>query len=578
MLQLMSELGRRASTAVAAKFPGEVPAELPVTRATKTEFGDLQCNAALQLAKPLGQKPRDVAQVIADELRGHPSVAKTEIAGPGFVNVFLRDEWLAEHAGDALQLRQSGAGQRVVIDYSSPNVAKPLHIAHIRSIVVGDAIKRVLRAVGYEVVADNHIGDWGTQFGKLIVGYRRWLDAAAFEKDPVAELLRLYIKFQEESKVKSEEDDDTGEHEGEATPLVKEARSELVKLQKGDPENRVLWQKLLDVSMGDLNRVYERLGIQFDVVLGESFYNDQLPATVDRLTREGIAEESRGALVVFFRKPDGSDEMPPAIVRKADGGFNYMTTDVAGALYRVKEWSPARIIIVTDERQQLHFRQLFAISRRLGITCSLEHCWFGLMRLPEGTISTREGKLIELEALLDEAEKRAQAIAAESNPELSEAERRKVARVVGIGAVKYNDLSKDRQTLVTFTWDKALSLSGNSGPYLQYAVARIKSILRKAGVQPGPLASVALPSERALAAKLLGFDEAVEQVARTARPHVLTDYLFDLAGAFSTFYNEAPVLKAEPEVRAARLRSCALTAETLERGLALLGIETLERM
>lgn len=568
----MSELGRRATEAVRAQHAGaEIPVDLPVQRATKVEFGDLQCNAALQLAKPLGQKPREVAQLIADGLRGHEAVAKTEVAGPGFVNVFLVDEWLAAHAGDALALRQMGAGQRAVIDYSSPNVAKPMHIGHIRSTIIGDAIKRVLRAVGYEVIADNHLGDWGTQFGKLIVAYRRWLDDAAFAQDPVNELLRLYIKFQEEEKAQggaASDDDD----EKVVTPLLAEARAELVKLQKGDPDNVARWKKFVDVSMKEFSRIYARLGVSFDEFLGESAYNDRLAATVKLLLDRGIAQESEGAIVVF------NEGLPPFLVRKADGGYLYGTTDVAGLLYRMERWSPSRILILTDERQQLHFKQLFATGRRLGVEISLEHVWFGLMRLPEGTISTREGKLIGLEALLDEAERRALVIATESNPELSDEERREVARVVGIGAVKYNDLSKDRQTLVTFTWDKALSLTGNSGPYLQYAYARIRSILRKAEAQPGALAAVALPSERALAGKLLGFDEAVEQVAKTARPHVLTDYLYDLAGAFSTFYNEAPVLKAEPAVRAARLRLCAIVADTLQRGLALLGIDVLERM
>jgi arginyl-tRNA synthetase len=461
----------------------------------------------------------------------------------------------------------------VVVDYGGPNLAKEMHIGHLRSTIIGDAIKRALRAVGYDVVADNHLGDWGTQFGKLIVAYRKWLDKAAFDADPVAELLRLYIKFQEESK--TGEDDEGGDH-----PLVLEARAELVKLQQGDADNRALWQKFVDVSMSEFNRVYQRLGVEFDVVLGESFYNDRLAATVDRLIKDGIAEESQGALVVFFRKPDGTDEMPPAIVRKADGGYNYTTTDVAGVLYRVERWSPARIIILTDERQQLHFRQFFAIARRLGVTCALEHVWFGLMRLPEGTISTREGKLIHLEALLDEAETRALDVATQASPDLPDADRRAIAKVVGIGAVKYNDLSKDRQTLVTFTWDKALSLTGNSGPYLQYAYARIQSILRKAaaeGATPGAIGTLEA-SERTLLTKLYDYGAAVEAVASTTRPHLLCDYLYDLAGAFSTFYTEHQVLKAEPAVRASRLALIAMTARALKDGLGLLGIDVLPRM
>ncbi|HZS36817.1 MAG TPA: arginine--tRNA ligase [Polyangia bacterium] len=589
---LYSELSALYGAALREKF-GETPGVVGVGRSTKAEFGDLQISGAMQLAKPLKKPPREIAQVIAGAVEKHPAIERVEIAGPGFVNLHLRDAWLAEHAGAGLELRDLGRGQTVVIDYSSPNVAKPMHIAHIRSTIIGDAIKRSLRAVGYTVIADNHLGDWGTQFGKLIVAWRKWLDADAFAKDPVAELLRLYIKFIDEEKgqrgilpqaanADGEESDDEPAVEN-APPLLREARAELVKLQQGDPENVALWKKFVDVSKQEFNRVYKRLGVAFDVELGESFYNDRLAATVEELVKRGIAEESRGAIVVFFRKPDGTDELPPFLIRKADGGYNYGTTDVAGLFYRLETWRPARILIVTDERQQLHFKQLFATAHRLGLDeqVKLEHVPFGLMRLPEGTISTREGKLIHLEALLDEAERRAYEIArakaAESEEPLSEAELREVARVVGLGAVKYNDLSKERTTTVTFTWDKALALTGNTAPYLQYAYARIRSILRKAGAGPiGPVAALA-PSERELVKRLLWFPDGVEQVTR-ARPHLLAEYLFELATAFSTFYAEHPVLKAEPAERASRLKLCELTAETLSRGLAILGIDVLERM
>jgi len=563
MLGLMTELATRAGVPVAT-----------VARAKKVEFGDIQINAAMQLAKAEKKPPREIAQRIVDAIKDHPAVAKAEIAGPGFVNVFVRDAWLAENASGALKVRDVAGGQRVVIDYGSPNLAKPMHIGHLRSTIIGDAIKRALKAVGYEVIADNHVGDWGTPFGKLIVAYRKWVDDKAFADDPVDELLRLYVKFQKESETK--EDDDEG-----GSPLLQEARAELVKLQQGDPENRALWKRFVDVSMSENDRVYRRLGVSHDVTLGESFYDDRLAGTVKRLVDEHIAEESQGALVVFFKKPDGTDEMPPAIVRKSDGGFNYTTTDVAGTLYRVERWNPARIIILTDERQQLYFRQFFAVARRLGVTCSLEHVWFGLMRLPEGTIKTRDGNVIHLEALLDESEKRAFDVATQANAELPEAERREIARVVGIGAVKYNDLSRDRQSLVQFTWDKALALTGNSGPYLQYAYARIQSILRKAkaegGGEPGAIGALE-PAERALLTRLYDYGAAVEAVARETRPHLLCDYLYDVAGAFSTFYNEHPVLKAEPAVRASRLQLCALTARALRDGLGLLGIDVLDRM
>jgi arginyl-tRNA synthetase len=592
MLDLLDELGKQASRALRNAYDDHpsIPAVVPFSRSKwklneqlqPETWPDLQTNVAMQLAKSLQRKPPEIAQTITAGL-GHEAVLGTRIDGPGFVNVFIKDAWLAAHAGDGLKLRPVGAGQRVVIDYSSPNVAKPMHIAHIRSTIIGDAVKRVLSAIGYETVADNHLGDWGTQFGKLIVAYKRWLDEKAFADDPVQELLRLYVKYTEEEKRESgtvrEEDDASG---ADAPAILKEARAELVKLQQGDPENVALWKRFVAASMAEFDAIYQRLGVRFDVTLGESFYNDRLAATVERLTQGRIAEESRGALVVFFTKERDGEEMPPYIVRKADGGFNYATTDIAGVLYRMETWSPSRILILTDERQQLHFRQLFATARRLGVKASLEHVWFGLMSLPEGTISTRQGRgLIYLKDLLDEAERRAFDVATQASPELPEAERRAIARVVGIGAVKYNDLCRDRQTNFVFTWDKALALTGNSGPYLQYACARVRSILRMAaeedGAVAGPIGALE-PEERALVLRLLAFPEAVESVARTAKPHTLCEYLFDLAGAYSTFYEKHPVRKAEPAVRASRLTLCSLTADTLQRGLGLLGIETLERM
>jgi arginyl-tRNA synthetase len=548
----------------------------------KPEFGDLQISAAMQLAKKLGKKPREIAQSIDEAVRVHPAIAKTEIAGPGFVNLWLRDEWLAAEAGAArgderLRLPQPASRGTVVLDYSSPNAAKPMHIGHLRSTIIGDAIRHVLTAAGFTVVPVNHLGDWGTQFGKLIVAWRRWLDPAAFERDPVAELLRIYVKFGEEDKSAA----DAGENDDDVkvvTPLLAEARAELVKLQRGDAENLALWKKFIAVSIAEFQRMYRKLGVVFrdEDFYGESFYNDRLAGVVEELTQKGIAEPSQGAMVVFFKKPDGSDEMTPFIVQKSDGGFGYAVTDIAALEYRNQRWKPQRIVVITDERQQLHFKQLIATGKRLGYT-NMEHVWFGLMRLPEGTISTREGKLISLESLLDEAERRAYEIARAQREDLSEAQLREVARVVGIGAVKYNDLSRDRQTLVTFTWDKALALTGNTAPYLQYAYARIRSILRKTDAPPGPIGALA-PIERELIKKLLWYPTVVEQVAQSLRPHQLAEYLYEMANQFSTFYSELPVLKAEPEVRDGRLALCDLTARTLKSGLALLGIEVLEQM
>jgi arginyl-tRNA synthetase len=574
MLDLVSELAR----SVAAKLG--LSAEPAFVRAAKPEFGDLQTNAALQLAKSLGKKPRDIAADIAAAIASHPAVEKTDIAGPGFVNVFLKDSYVAASVPSATKLRAIGAGQKVVIDFSSPNVAKPMHLGHIRSTILGDALQRTLRAVGYEVVGDNHIGDWGTQFGMLIVAWNKWLDAKAFAANPVAELVRLYRKFKTEEKAQGGSESDDDDAPKTVTPLLAEARAELVKLQAGDATNVALWTKFIEVSRKEFDRVYTRLGVKFDVTHGESFYNDRLASTVQMLLDKGIAKIDQGAAVVFFDKATDGAELPPYIVRKADGGYNYATSDIAGLEYRMETWNPSRILIVTDERQQLHFRQLFAVGRRLGVQASLEHLWFGMMTLDGKVIQTREGEVISLESMLDEAEARSLAVATESNPELSEAERREVARVVGIGAIKYNDLSRERQSAIDFVWERALALSGNTAPYLQYAYARTRSILRKGaadGAEPGEIGALN-PVERRLAMQLLAYGEIVETVARTTRPHHLCEYLFALAQLFSAFFNECPVLKAEPAVRASRLRLCAIVAETLAAGLHLLGIETLERM
>ncbi len=584
MLELMAKLSTVAKAALQGEF-GDHPAlvsDLSIGRATKREFGDVQISAAMALGKKLGRPPRDLAALMLKSVAADELVARAEVAGPGFVNVWFKDQVIVD-AATSLELRPIGRGQTVVIDYSSPNVAKPMHIGHIRSTIIGEALKRVLRALSYQVIADNHLGDWGTQFGKLIVAYKRWLDTDAFAKAPVEELLRIYIKYTQEEKREAGEEIAEDEATKSAPPILQEARRELVKLQAGDAKNVALWKTFIEVSMAEFARIYARLDVSFDVTLGESFYNDRLAATVALLQEKGIAVESEGAIAVFFSKERDGEELPPFLVRKGDGGFNYGTSDVAAVLYRVEHWSAGRILIVVDERQQLHFKQLFATARRLGVTASLEHVWFGLMRLPEGVIRTRDGEgLIYLDDFLDEAERRAEKVATEHNPALSETERREVARVVGLGAVRYNDLSKDRRTMITFTWDKALSLTGNTAPYLQYAYARMRSILRKASAEdyaPGPIAREVLsPVERDLLTRLLWYPDAVEQVARTACPHILCDYLFDLASAMSTFYAEHPVLKAEPEIRSSRLTLIDRVAQVLSDGLGLLGIGVLERM
>lgn len=594
-----AQIGRRAAQALSDKFPGQpaIPAELPLLPASKPEFGDLQVNACLQLAKPLGQKPRDLAQLVLAALVSHPAVAKAEIAGPGYVNVFLTDDFvsgcLTQLASDPHHgIEQLHLGKCVVVDYSSPNIAKPMHIGHIRSTIIGDALKRVFSAVGYRVVADNHLGDWGTQFGKLIVAYRNWLDEPAFASDPIGELVRLYQKFVNDEKAQAdalqlarpaktsddEEDDDAGVQ---VTPLLAAARAELAKLQQGDEANLALWKRFVTVSLAEFEKTYARLGVKFDTVYGESHYHPRLASLVAELLQKGIAEESRGAVICNV---DGAPA--PLLIRKADGSFLYGTTDLATIEQRVRDYQPERILYTVGIPQQLHFQQVFFVARKMGFTCSLEHISFGSMRFKDKdgnytTGSTRKGNVPLLDEFLDLATARAAEVARQKNADLSQAELAEVARVVGIGAIKYNDLSRDRSQDIHFDLDKALALDGNTAPYMQYAYARLRSIARRAateGVTMADVETIVEPAERRLARRLLDYSAVVETVARTARPHHLCEYLFDLAGVVSNFYNEVPVLKAEPTARASRIKLLSIVAETLRHGLSLLGIEVPERM
>lgn len=562
-----------AWNAFAKAFPG-VPAEgvkLDVISTTDEAFGDYQCNAAMALGKVLKRKPREVAQALVDAGDLPPCVSRTEIAGPGFINFHLKNEWLAGHMEELqrdenLGTPAAGAGRTIVIDYSSPNIAKPMHIGHIRSTVIGNALDRIHRFLGYRVLADNHLGDWGTQFGILIMGYRNFLNADALAADPIIELERLYVESY--NRAKSDED------------WMTRARAELVKLQQGDAENLALWRKFVDLSLQEFERVYKRLGVGFDLVRGESHYNNRLPGIIELLKSSGLAELSEGALVVKLEDL----KLPLCIVQKSDGAFNYATTDLATVQSRIEEFHPEKIVYVTDERQQLHFRQFFAIARKLGWKTELVHIWFGLMRLPEGTFSTREGNVIKLERLLDEAESRALAIVKETSPDMPSDQQADVARVVGLGAVKYADLSQNPQSLVTFSWDKALALEGNSAPYLQYAHARISSVHDKYAERfPGkdllsyPIA-IADPLERRLAIRVARFPDVVLRAAEAFRPNMLCDYLFDLAQTYSAFYQNVPFLKADEGVRESRVRLCDIVARTLRTGLELLGIESPERI
>ena len=542
-----------------------------VQPATDTRFGDFQCNDAMQLGKVLHKSPRAVAEAAVKALPLPPMLTKVEVAGPGFINLTVSPAWLAEQvaalsATPRFGIPDAGQGKTVIIDYSSPNVAKPMHIGHIRSTVIGNALDRMYRALGYRVVADNHLGDWGTQFGILILGYRTYLTDEERAALTVELLERVYVQSYNRTK--------------EEPAWLDACKAELVKLQQGDPEVRAVWERFIAISLDEFSRVYKRLGVGFDLYRGESFYNGTLAETVKLLQDKGLATESEGALVVKLEE----EGMPVCIVRKSDGGFNYAATDIATVRSRVSEFHPDRIVYVTDERQQLHFRQFFTVCSKLGFTTHLEHVWFGLMRLPEGTFSTRQGNVIKLEALLDEAERRALEIIQASNSVMTEAEQKDLAAAVGIGAIKYADLSHDPQTLIVFTWEKALALEGNSGPYLQYAYARVCSLLDKYAAQvPGvdPLSTALLlsePVEKELALQLLQFPAAVVRAAEAYKPSVLADYLFGLSQTYSSFYQRSPVLKAEPAVRDSRIRLCAMVAQALAEGLGLLGMRTPRRI
>lgn len=599
MLSLMKELGMWAARAVRTEADMDVDVvkhAMSVQFASRPEFGDLQIASCLQLAKPLKRSPRDLAQLVVRSLAAHPAVEKTEIAGPGYVNIFLRDTWLAQQV---TQLRGDGArGVRAatkqataVVDFSSPNVAKPMHVGHIRSTIVGDAICHVLKAVGYRVIADNHLGDWGTQFGKLIVAYRRWLDAEALARSPLDELVRLYQKFVAEEKeqagvqeivpVQADSDVEEEQEQDGATPLLREARAELVRLQQGDPENLALWKEFVRISLQDFQRHYDRLGIHFDTFHGESFYHDALAPLVARLLAQGVAVHSEGAVVCPVE-----GEPVPLLIQKADGAYLYGTTDLATIAYREEQYQPQRVLYVVGAPQQMHFRQVFAVARRMGVVCALEHISFGSIRFFDpGTQKwimggTRKGNAPLLDALLDEAIQRAEQASRQRNPEYSDDKHRAIAKQVGLGAVKYNFLNRDRNLDIHFDVEQALSLEGNTAPYVQYAYARVRSIQRKAEWNGSASDAYQLysPAERVLARKLLSFSWVLDQVAASIRLHALAEYLYDLAVATNQFYHEVHVTKSPPAEKAARLQLLDEVAATLRYGLSLLGIECPEEM
>jgi arginyl-tRNA synthetase len=568
MLTVRSLLEERLRAALDALALDSSLAE--VTPAADTRFGDYQTNAAMVLAKSERKNPRELGAAIAEKIDVSGLAEPPTLAGAGFLNFRLTSEFLdkagaALLAGDRCGLEPVAKPETIVIDFSSPNVAKPMHVGHIRSTILGDCLARVARFLGHRVVTDNHIGDWGTQFGKVIYGWKHLLDKDALDRDPVPELLRLY------------RDVNAAEETDEA--LRAAVRQELVKLQQGDAGNRAIWENVVALSWSEFEKIYALLDVSFDERLGESFYNDRLAPICEQLAGAGIAQISDGALCVFFPEiPELADK--PCLVRKSDGGFLYATTDLATLAYRMERWNPDEIWYVTGAPQALHFQQVFEVARRMGMVVKGEHVAFGSILGPDRKImKTRSGENVQLGDVLRESVERARAIIAEKNPELPADEADAVARDVGIGAVKYAELSQHRMTDYVFSWDKMLSFQGNTAPYLQYSHVRIRSIFRKAGDAPtlGPI-TISDDAERALLVKLLLFAEVVPQVLADFRPNLLANYLYELASTFHSFFEACPVLKPEGATRDSRLALCELASRTLRVGLGLLGIHCPERM
>jgi len=567
----------RLRTAFAAATPeGGDPAEFAaaVRPSGDPKFGDYQANGCMALAKALKRNPREVASAVAAAVDLAPMAGPPEVAGPGFLNVRLDDAWLAGALGgllndEALGVPAPARPLTVVIDYSSPNVAKPMHVGHLRSTVIGEGLARILTALGHKVVRDNHLGDWGSQFGMILWGWKGHRDEAAYAADPVGELARLYRLA-------------AAKIEGGDVEVKAATRAETVKLHAGDPENRALWAEFMPHALRALRGVYDRLGVRHDVELGESFYDPMLAGVVADLEAAGLAVESEGALVVFTEVVKA-----PLMIRKTDGAYNYGTTDLATVRHRVDAWDPDLSLYVVDHRQGDHFKQIFEVARRWGYTkADLRHVAFGtILGADRRPFKTRAGDVVGLESLLDEGVAEARKVVDENSPDLDEDARREVAEAVGLAAIKYADLSQNRLSDYVYDPKKMLAMTGNTAAYLQYAYARIRSIFRKGGFTPesirlaAPAVLLNHPAERALAVRILRLPETLELAASEFKPNILTDYLFDLANAFSTFFESCPVLKAEsPERRDSRLALGDLTARTLKFGLGLLGIEVIDRM
>jgi len=575
---------------VASETEGFGPEFMPGVRPADPRFGDFQANGVLPFAKKNGVNPRELGARLIEAAQNSgefdPELITLELAGPGFINFKLNPDFLWQWLLNFSRSEdfQSGAGdlkkgRKVVIDYPSANTAKQAHIGHLRPMVIGEAIARLLDFCGADTIRDNHIGDWGTNFGTLIMQIKRErIDLAALGDNALATLDQLYK--------------DGSALEKEQPELRDVSRNELVKLQEGDPGNTRIWQQIVDISKIAFDKIYEQMGVHIDITLGESFYRDKVQRIYDELTEIGLAEESDGALVVWHDevpKFARDNERPyPFNIRKKDGASNYASTDLATVLYRVEEFKADEVIYLTDARQQDHFQQLFLTTEKWFKAKAyplpaMSHVWWGtILGEDKKPFKTKAGKSIKLQALLDEARDRAFAVVTEKNPDLPEDERREIANAVGIGALKYADLSSNRTQDYVFSWDRLLSFEGNTAPYLLYAVARINSIFRKAGLDPEAAiegaSALETEAEQGLARKIMGFVNALELTLNDLRPHFLCTYLYELAGAYSGFYNADKVMVDEADVRARRLILCARTRTVLKTGLELLGITPLERM
>ncbi|MBU1039428.1 arginine--tRNA ligase [Patescibacteria group bacterium] len=570
---MLSEIIQKELAKVLQKHWQLNPLVAEVTPTKDLTNGDYTTTVALKIASHWGVPPRQTAEQLVEELESsailNKIVTKIQVAGSGFINFWIKEKVLAEQLS-TLTKSQSRAllkKQKIIVEYSSPNIAKPMHIGHIRSTFIGQALANIYEALGARVVRLNHLGDWGTQFGKLLAAYKMWGDKKTIQADPIAELLKLYIRFHEAMKLDPE--------------LVKQGQIEFLKLEKGDKANVRVWNWFKRESLKEFNKIYRQLGVKFDYLTGESFYEPMLQGVVKDLLKKKLAIKNADESIVVHLTKEG---LPPCLVQKGDGASLYATRDLAAIRYRVKTFKPNLIVYAVGNEQSLHFEQVFALAKKIGYAdkTDLRHVKFGLVLGEDGQkLATREGKIIKLEEVLNKAVVLAKEVVEKKNPKLTKQAKTKIAQVVGLGAVKYNDLSQNRQTDITFNWKKMLSLEGNSGPYLQYTYVRLKSILRKAGSATKISQKTLVYTDeldKKLLRKLAQYPEAIVRAAKEQGPHLLALYLYELSAAVNSYYQQAPVLQAPAGLKKSRLKLVKTSADIIKQGLSLLGINVVEKM